>query len=261
VGANLMLLLLEAQDGNWEDIDFSVRRFQKATMALKYCKRPVVAAPFGITVGGGCEVCLGAGHIYASAETYIGQVELGVGLIPAGGGCKELLLRNIEGMPAVDGVDVFPYTRGAFEAIGLARVSASAEDARSFKILRRSDGVAMNPDRLLHSAKAMASGLAAQGYRRPDPTVEIPVAGESGMAAIQTQLYNMNEGGFISDYDRYLGGELARVLCGGAVAAGTKVNEQYLLDLEREAFVSLSGEPKSQERMAFMLKKGKPLRN
>lgn len=261
VGANLMLLLLEAQDGNWEEIDFMVRAFQKATMALKYCKRPVVAAPFGMTLAGGCEVCLGAGHVYASAETYAGLVEFGVGLIPAGGGCKEMLLRNLEGMPPIDGVDVFPYTRAAFEAIGLARVSMSGEDARSFRLLRRSDGVAMNPDRLLYKAKAMAAGLAAQGYRPPDPTIEVPVSGENGMAAIQTQLYNMNEGGFISEYDRYIGGELAKVLCGGAVPAGTVINEQRLLDLEREVFLRLTGQRKTQERIQHMLKKGKPLRN
>jgi 3-hydroxyacyl-CoA dehydrogenase len=143
----------------------------------------------------------------------------------------------------------------------MARVSTSAEDARTFNILRKSDGVAMNPDRLLYSAKAMALGLAAQGYWQPDPTIEVPVAGESGIAAIQTQLYNMNEGGFISDYDRYLGGELAKILCGGAVPAGTKVSEQYLLELEREVFLRLCGQRKTLDRIQHMLKKGKPLRN
>ncbi len=261
VGANLMLLLLEAQDGNWEEIDLMVRAFQKANMALKYCSRPVVAAPFGITLAGGCEVCLSTGHIYASAESYMGLVEIGVGLIPAGGGCKEMLMRNLEGLPPIDGTDVFPYARAAFEAIGMARVSMSAEDARTFKVLRKSDGVAMNPDRLLYSAKAMALGLAAQGYRRPDPTIEVPVAGESGIAAIKTQLYNMHEGGFISEYDRYLGGELAGIICGGALPAGTKVSEQYLLELERVVFLRLCGQPKTRDRIKHMLKTGKPLRN
>ncbi|MDH3198086.1 MAG: 3-hydroxyacyl-CoA dehydrogenase NAD-binding domain-containing protein [Candidatus Krumholzibacteria bacterium] len=261
VGANLMLLLLEAQDGNWEEIDLMVRAFQKANMALKYSRRPVVAAPFGLTLGGGCEVVLGAGHAVAAAETYIGLVELGVGLIPAGGGCKELLLRNLEGRPNVEGVDLFPFARGAFETIGLAKVATSAAEARELKILRASDAIAMNPDRLLSSAKAMALGLAAQGYRRPDPTVEVPVAGDGGVAAIRAQLYNMKESGYISEYDAYLGGELGRILCGGEVPAGTMVREQYLLELEREVFLRLCAQRKSQDRMRHMLKTGKPLRN
>jgi 3-hydroxyacyl-CoA dehydrogenase len=261
VGANLMLLLLESQDGNWEDIDFMVRSFQRATTALKYCRKPVVAAPFGMTLGGGCEVVLGAGHARADAETYIGQVEVGVGLIPSGGGCKELLLRHLEGRPRIEGADVFPYARAAFEAIGMAKVATSAFEARDMRILRQGDGVTMNRDHLLHDAREMAHGLAAQGYRAPDPTVRLPVAGASGLATIRVQLANMTEGGFISEYDAYLGGELARVLCGGDVPAGTEVTEQYLLDLEREVFLRLCGQRKTQERMQHMLKKGKPLRN
>jgi 3-hydroxyacyl-CoA dehydrogenase len=261
VGANLMLLLLESQDGNWEDIELSARSFQRANMAMKYCRKPVVAAPFGMTLGGGSEVVLGAGHAFAHVETYMGQVELGVGLIPAGGGCKELLLRNLEGRPAVAGLDVFPYARATFETIGLAKVSSSAAEAKELGLLRHGDGVTMNRDHLLFGAREAARGLAASGYRRPDPIVEVPVAGESGIAAIRTQLYNMREGGFISEYDAYLGGELARVVCGGEVPAGTLVSEQYLLDLEREVFLRLCGQRRTQERMQYMLKKGKPLRN
>ena len=261
VGANLMLLMLEARDMNWEEIDLMVRAFQKASMALKYSKRPVVAAPFGMTLAGGCEVCLGAGHIYAAAETYIGQVELGVGLIPAAGGCKELLVRNLEGMPAIEGADPFPYARAAFETIGMAKVATSAYEAKKLKILRQSDGITMNPDRLLYNAKAMALGLADSGYRPPAPTIDLTVSGQNGMAAIQTQLYNMCEAGWISEYDKYLGGELARVLCGGEVPTGTRVNEQYILELEREVFLRLCGQRKTLERMQHMLKKGKPLRN
>jgi 3-hydroxyacyl-CoA dehydrogenase len=261
VGANVMLLLLEAQEGNWEEIDLMVRSFQKATMALKYCRKPVVAAPFGMTLGGGCEMVLGAGHAFADAETYMGLVEVGVGLIPAGGGCKEMVLRNLAGRPDVKGVDVFPYVRGAFEAIGMARVSTGAVDAFAFKMLRGGDSVCMNSDQLLFGARETAKGLAARGYRRPDPAVEVPVAGESGFAAFETQLYNMTEGGYISEYDAHVGRELARVLCGGALPAGTMVNEQYFLDLEREAFLRLCGEKKTHERMAHMLKKGRPLRN
>ncbi len=261
VGANVMLLLLEAREGNWDEIDLVVRQFQKMTSALKYCRKPVVAAPFGMTLGGGCEVVLGAQHTVASAETYIGLVEVGVGLIPAGGGCKELVLRNVEAMPNVDGVDPFIAARAAFECIGLAKVSTSAEDAFAMKILRPGDTFVMNADRLLHAAKTYALALSRRGYQAPDPTVQIPVAGEGGIAAIKTQLYNMREGKAISEYDAYLGGELARVLCGGEVPAGTKVTEDYLLNLEREVFLRLCGQKKTLERMAFMLKEGKPLRN
>ncbi|UCG50838.1 MAG: enoyl-CoA hydratase/isomerase family protein [Candidatus Latescibacterota bacterium] len=260
-GANLMLLLLEAQEGNWEDIDVMIRAFQRANMALKYSKRPVVAAPFGMTLAGGCEVCLGAGHVYASAESYIGLVEVGVGLIPAAGGCKELLLRNLEGVPLVDGVDHFPYVRATFETIGMAKVATSAEEARGLRFLRTSDAITLNPDRLIYCARAMAKGLAEQGYRPPDPTVEVPVVGESGLGAIKTFLYTMKEAKYISEYDEYLGGELATVLCGGRVVAGTKRTEQHLLDLEREVFLRLCGQRKTQERIQHMLKKGRPLRN
>ena len=261
VGANLMLMLMEAQDGNWEEIDFMVRAFQKANQALKYCKRPVVAAPFGMALGGGCEVCLGAGHIYAAAETYMGLVEVGVGLIPAGGGCTNLLIRNTEGRPNIAGVDVFPFTRATFEVIGMGKVATSAEEARQFRFLRPSDGITLNNDHLLYCAEAMTLGLSAQGYRPPDPTVEIPVAGEGGLSAFQLYLFNLREGNFISEYDEYLGGELARVLCGGNLPAGTMVTEQYLLELEREVFLGLCGQRKTQERMKHMLEKGKPLRN
>ncbi|MDH3215376.1 MAG: 3-hydroxyacyl-CoA dehydrogenase/enoyl-CoA hydratase family protein [Candidatus Krumholzibacteria bacterium] len=261
VGANLMLLLLEAQDANWEEIDLIVRAFQNANMAMKYCKRPVVAAPFGMTLGGGCEVCLGAGHVFASAETYIGLVELGVGLIPAGGGCKELLLRQLEGRPLVEDLELFPFVRAAFETIGLAKVATSAEEARQLRFLRISDGVAMNPERLIYQAKAMALGLYSQGYRPPDPTIEIPVVGESGLGAIKTHLYLLKEANYISEYDQHLGGQLATILCGGRVLRGTMVSEQHLLDLEREVFLGLCGQRKTLERMQYMLKKGKPLRN
>ena len=261
VGANLMLLLLEAREGNWDEIDLAIRQFQKMTTALKYCRKPVVAAPFGLALGGGCEVVLGAQHVVAGAETYLGLVEVGVGLIPAGGGCKEMVIRNLAGMPDVDGADVFPFARAAFETIGLAKVSTSAEEARALRFLRDGDAVVMNPDRLLHAARTTALALARRGYQPPDPTIEIPVAGESGIAAFRASLYNMREGRYISEYDEFVGGQLARVLCGGEVPSGTKVGEDYLLQLEREVFLKLVGQKKSQERMAFMLKEGKPLRN
>jgi 3-hydroxyacyl-CoA dehydrogenase len=260
-GANIMLLLLEAREGNWDEIDLVVRQFQKATMALKYCKKPVVAAPFGMTLGGGCEMVLGAQHAVASAETYMGLVEVGVGLVPAGGGCKEMVMRAIDGMPDVSDVDIFPFVRAAFETIGLARVSTSAEEAFALRLLRSGDSFVMNPDRLLHAAKTTALALAARGYQPPDRTREIPVAGEGGIAAIKASLYNMKEGRYISEYDAHIGSQLARVVCGGELPAGTRVSEDYLLNLEREVFLKLCGEKRTQDRMAFMLKEGKPLRN
>ncbi|HEX6792051.1 MAG TPA: 3-hydroxyacyl-CoA dehydrogenase/enoyl-CoA hydratase family protein [Candidatus Krumholzibacteria bacterium] len=261
VGANLMLLLLEAREGNWDEIDLVVRQFQKATTALKYCRKPVVAAPFGMTLGGGCEMVLGAQHAVASAETYMGLVEVGVGLIPAGGGCKEMVIRSLDGMPNVDGIDTFPFVRAAFETIGLAKVSTSAEEAFALRLLRDGDSFVMNPDRLLNAAKATALALARRGYQPPDRTREIPVAGEGGIAAIKASLYNMREGKYISEYDAHIGAQLARVLCGGELPGGTKVTEDYLLALEREVFLKLCGEKRTQDRMAFMLKEGKPLRN
>ena len=261
VGANLMLILLEAREGNWDEIDLSVRQFQKAMMALKYCRKPVVAAPFGMTLGGGCEVVLGAQHAVASAETYIGLVEVGVGLIPAGGGCKELVMRNVDALPNVEGIDVFPAARAAFETIGLAKVSASGEEAFAMKILLGGDAICMNADRLLHAAKTTALALARRGYQPPDPMREIPVAGESGIAAMKASLYNMREGRYISEYDEHIGAALAHILCGGNVPAGTRVSESYLLQLEREVFLKLCGQKKTLDRMQFMLKEGKPLRN
>jgi 3-hydroxyacyl-CoA dehydrogenase len=261
VGANLMLLLLEAREGNWDEIDLVVRQFQKATTALKYCRKPVVAAPFGMALGGGCEMVLGAQHVVASAETYMGLVEVGVGLIPAGGGCKEMVSRAVERMPNVEDADLFPFVRAAFETIGLAKVSTSAEEAFALRFLRDGDSFVMNPDRLLYAAKTTALALARRGYQPPDRTREVPVAGEGGIAAIKASLYNMKEGRYISEYDAHIGAQLARVVCGGELPAGTRVTEDYLLALEREVFLKLCGEKRTQDRMAYMLKEGKPLRN
>ncbi len=191
----------------------------------------------------------------------MGLVEVGVGLIPAGGGCKELVMRNLDGLPHVDGIDVFPAARAAFETIGLAKVSTSAEEAFATRMLRDGDAIVMNPDRLLHAAKVTALALARRGYQPPDPAREIPVAGEGGAAAMRASLYNMKEGKYISEYDEHIGSQLARILCGGDVPAGTLVTEPYLLNLEREVFLKLVSQKKTQDRMQFMLKSGKPLRN
>jgi 3-hydroxyacyl-CoA dehydrogenase len=261
VGANLMALLFEAQEENWDDIEFMIRTFQDANMALKLFEKPVVAAPFSMTLGGGCEICLHAASIRAAAETYIGLVEVGVGLIPAAGGCKEMLLRSLEGIPEGVEVDLLPFFRHAFETIAFAKVSTSAKDAQRLGYLRPTDTFSMNQDRLLYEAKQVALGMVAAGYAPSRPRDDIKVLGTRAIAAAQTQLYNMKCGGYISDHDELIARKLAGVLAGGDVAPGTLVSEAHLLDLEREAFLSLCGERTSQERMQHMLKTGKPLRN
>ena len=246
-GANLMMVLLAAQEGEWDDLDLAVRRFQQANMALKYAPKPVVAAPFGMTLGGGCEVALHAARVQASAETYVGLVEVGVGLIPAGGGCKELVSR---------GGDL----KAIFETIGFAKVSASGTNARELGLLRASDGISMNPERLLADAKSAALAMRAN-YAPGAPREDIAVAGEAGFALLKMGVFLAREGGYISEYDAVIGEKLAHVLSGGRLSGEQKVSEQYLLDLEREAFLSLCGNVKTQERMQHMLKTGKPLRN
>jgi 3-hydroxyacyl-CoA dehydrogenase len=261
VGANLMALLFEAQDEGWDEIDFMVRAFQSAAMAIKLFDKPVVAAPFAMTLGGGCEVCLHTAKIRAAAETYIGLPEVGVGLIPAGGGCKEMLIRCLEGIPQEVEVDLFPFFRHAFETIAFGKVSTSAKDAQRLGYLRPTDPVTMNQDRLLYEAKQAALAMVADGFTAARPREDIKVIGERGIAAVETQLYNMRSGGYITDHDELIARKLAGVLAGGKVTPGTAVTEQYLLDLERESFLSLCGERKSQERMQHMLRTGKPLRN
>jgi 3-hydroxyacyl-CoA dehydrogenase len=246
-GANLVMILLAAQEGEWDELDAAIRRFQQANMAIKYAPKPVVAAPFGMTLGGGCEVVLHAARAQASAETYIGLVEAGVGLIPAGGGCKEMLIRLKD-------------AKTAFELIGLAKVSASAAHAAELGLLRAQDGISMNPERLVADAKQAALALVPV-YAPGAPRRDIAVEGEAGYALLKMGVYLAHEGGFISDHDAVIGEKLAHVLAGGKLTGRQTVSEQYLLDLEREAFLSLCGQPKTQERIQYMLKSGKPLRN
>jgi 3-hydroxyacyl-CoA dehydrogenase len=246
-GADLNMLLQASQDGKWDDLDAAVRRFQQHNMALKYAPVPVVAAPFGMTLGGGCEVVLHAVRLQASAETYMGLVETGVGLIPAGGGCKEMLIR-------------LGNSKAAFELIGYAKMSGSAAHARELGLLRAQDGISMNAERLVADAKAAALAL-RPGYAPGVPRQDIAVEGEAGYALLKMGLYLAHQGGYISDYDMVVGEKVAYVLSGGRLAGAQTVSEQYLLDLEREAFLSLCGQPKTQERIQYMLKNGKPLRN
>jgi 3-hydroxyacyl-CoA dehydrogenase len=262
VGANLMLMLFEIQDENWDDIEAVVKAFQDALMAVKYFEKPVVAAPFGLTLAGGCEICLASAKMQAAAETYMGLVEVGVGLIPAGGGTKEMLLRCTEGIPpGVVDVELLPFVRKAFETVAMAKVGTSAKEAQQLGYMRMTDKVTINRDFLIHDAKHTVLDLIKEGYRPLRPKNNIKVMGERGHALLQMGLFFMREGGYISQYDEHVAKKVAYIMSGGNLPDGTEVTEQYLLDLEREAFVSLCGEQKTQERMEYMLKKGKPLRN
>jgi len=258
VGANLMLLLMEAQDEEWDEVDRIIRMFQNAMMALKRLTRPVVAAPHRMTLGGGVEACLPADAVLFASETYFGLVETGVGLIPAGGGCKELALR-ISSAAAPD-ADLQPAINAAFETIALAKVSTSGANAADLGYMRGADRVVMNDDHRIYEAKRMVLAMDEAGYA-PQRQEKIRVVGRDGAAVLRMGAYGMRRGGYISDHDLRIASKLAHVLAGGDAPAGALVGEQYFLDLEREAFLSLTGEPKTQARMQHMLAKGKPLRN
>lgn len=259
-GANLMLVLLEAQEGNWDDIDAMIRGFQQATMALRYADVPVVAVPAGLTLGGGCEVMLHADRVQASAESYIGLVETGVGLIPAGGGTKEMLARAMEGLAPGDTKRTSAVQR-VFETIAFGKTSTSAADAVRLGYLRAVDGWTMNRERLITDAKAAALRRLAEGYRPPRPRTAIPVGGASVSSVLGLGVHLAHRAGRISDHDATIGRALARVLAGGALPHATTVTEQYLLDLEREAFLALLGEARTRARIQHTLTTGKPLRN
>ncbi|HKV03849.1 MAG TPA: 3-hydroxyacyl-CoA dehydrogenase NAD-binding domain-containing protein [Candidatus Acidoferrales bacterium] len=259
-GANLMLLLMTAQEGEWDDIHLAVRQFQRANMAIKYAPRPIVAAPQGMALGGGCEIPLHSARIHAAAETYIGLVEVGVGLIPGGGGTKEMLIRANERAASGDALDLTHALRPIFENIAMAKVSTSAEEARSLGYLRPSDLVAMNRDRQIADAKQTALAMVHAGYHPPAPA-EVRVLGEEFLALAKLAVHMLIRGEYATEYDGVVARKLAYILAGGGITAAQTVPEQYLLDLEREAFVSLCGERKTQERIAHTLKTGKPLRN
>jgi 3-hydroxyacyl-CoA dehydrogenase len=256
-GANLMLLLLEAQEANWDEIDVMIRAFQNATQALRFSEVPVVAATTGLTLGGGCEIAIHGDRVQAAAETYMGQVEVGVGLIPAGGGTKEIYARAVEHAQG----DLLPYAQRVFELLGFGTVSTSAPHARQLGLLRNTDAVTMNRDRLLDDAKALALERVREGYQRPQPRSAIRVGGESILAALKLGVHLAWRAGRITDHDLVVGRALANIVAGGALPHQTTVNEAYLLDLEREAFLKLCGERKTLERIQYTLKTGKPLRN
>jgi 3-hydroxyacyl-CoA dehydrogenase len=273
VGANLMQLLLAAQEGEWDELAAVIHHFQQMTAAIKFCPRPVVAAPFGLTLGGGAEICLHAARRQPHAETYMGLVEAGVGLIPAGGGTKEMLLRAFDTAVALappdpkdppsrfaQSAEFATALKRALETIAMAKVSTSGAEARALGLLGPSDRISMNRERLLLDAKEQAIALAESGYSAPQPRV-VPAPGLAALGTLETGIFLMGEAGFASAHDQKVARWAAYILSGGRITPGTLVTEQYLLDLEREAFLSLCGERLTQERIAFTLKTGKPLRN
>ncbi|USG66715.1 3-hydroxyacyl-CoA dehydrogenase NAD-binding domain-containing protein [Brevibacillus ruminantium] len=262
VGMNLGFALMEAQDENWFELDTLVTRFHKAGSALKSMHRPVVAAPFGMTLGGGVEVLFLADRVQASAETYMGLVEVGVGLLPGGGGTKEMLFRAMEQVPVGGSVpvDPFPFVARAFETIAMAKVSTSGREAMELGYLRSSDRISVNPDHLLYDAKQLVLTMDREGYA-PSASRKIRVIGESGYANLRQNIYAMKKSGYISDHDELIASKIAYVMSGGNVPAGTEVSEEYILGLEKQAFLELIKTPKTQQRMQHMLTKNKPLRN
>ncbi|HLS08988.1 3-hydroxyacyl-CoA dehydrogenase/enoyl-CoA hydratase family protein [Lentibacillus sp.] len=260
VGANLGMMLMAAQDEDFFELDMVVRQFQNMAMNIKYAEKPVVTAPFNMTVGGGAEVSLPAASIQASAETYMGLVEFGVGLIPGGGGTKELYLKELRNLPKGVDFDLTKVANDVFEKVAMAKVSTSAEEARENGFLDNGDAISVNPDHLLHDAKQKVLGLAKAGYKAPK-CEKIPVVGDAGYGAMLLGAKSIQFSGYASDHDLKIAEKLAYVLSGGRIKEGTLIDEQAMLDLEREAFLSLIGEPLTQQRMQHMLLKGKPLRN
>ncbi len=258
-GANLAMLFMYAVDQEFDEVDMMIRQFQNTIMRVRYSAVPVVVAPHGMTLGGGCEMTMHADHVQAGAETYTGLVEVGVGLIPAGGGTKEMALRVSDNLEAGD-VELNAL-QSAFMNIATAKVSTSAQEAYHLHYLRPSDRITMNQDRLLADAKDAVLDLAEQGYSQPVMRQDIKVQGKTGMALFLAGIYGMHQGHFISDHDKKIAEKIANVMCGGPLSYPQMVSEQYLLDLEREAFLSLSGEKKTLERIQSILQGGKPLRN
>jgi 3-hydroxyacyl-CoA dehydrogenase len=259
-GANIFAVLMAANQGQWEPLSKMIDAFQQANMRLRYSDIPTCAAPAGLALGGGAEIVLGADVVRAQAELYMGLVEVGVGLIPAGGGCLQMLYRFCGDLPDDSGFDPLPFVRRAFENIGMAKVSVGAEDARRLGMLRAHDTVTLNKDLLLHDAKQCVLGLSRAGYRPPRrKTFRLP--GESGTTTIRWFIDNMRQGGYVTDHDYLIAGKLGHVLCGGETNTRLQRTEQQILDLEREVFLSLCGEQKTRDRMQHMLTNGKPLRN
>ncbi len=260
VGANLALMLERARNGDWEAIEAMISTFQRANMRFRLSSKPVVTAPVGMTFGGGCEIAFGADRICAAAETYIGLVEVGVGLIPAAGGVKEMAIRCLEDVPSDADVDPFPYIRRAFETVAYAKVSESAGHAKRLGYLRSTDRISINRRHHLHDAKQLVLTMAADGYQGPQPR-QMFVLGETGLVRLRSEIDLSRRAGHLSDYDVKILNQLAYVLCGGNFSTPQSVSEDYLLELEREAFLGLCGEEKTHQRIEYTLKTGKPLKN
>ena len=267
VGANLMLLIMSIQEEEWDEVDMAIRQFQGMTQAIKFSPKPVVVAPFGLTLGGGAEISLHAPARQPHAELYIGLVEVGVGLLPGAGGCKEMLLRAVDSAQSIrkdgrgESVELLEAMKKIFETIATAKVATSAEEARAFGFISKTDHITMNRDRVLSDAKRRALELVRAGYAPPHPRKDIPAPGENVLATLKMGVHLMRQGDYITDHEVKIGNKIAEVLCAGKLSPGTLVTEQYVLDLEREAFKSLCGERKTQERIQYTLKTGKMLRN
>ena len=260
VGANLALMLERARNGDWEALEGMISAYQRANMRLRLSPKPVVAAPAGMTLGGGCEIAFGADRICAAAETYIGLVEVGVGLIPAAGGVKEMVIRCLEGVPLDADAEPFPHIKRAFETIAYAKVSESAVGAKRIGYLREADTVSINRMHHLHDAKQLVLAMAVEGYQEPQPR-GVFVLGETGLIQLRSEVDLARRAGHLSDHDVKILNQLAYVLCGGELSTPQSVSEDYLLELEREAFLGLCGEEKTHQRIEYTLKTGKPLKN
>jgi 3-hydroxyacyl-CoA dehydrogenase len=259
-GANIMFLMGEILEKRWENVELASKAFQDACMRLRYSDIPVIAAPAGLTLGGGLEMCLACDGVQAYGELYAGLVEAGVGLLPGGGGNMRMLERMLETVPPDTRVQNFGFVARAFELIAMVKVSMSAGEARNYRYIRYTDGITLNRDRLIADAKERVLHMAKMGYRRPAPK-KFKLPGESGYATIMAQVKSFKDGNYISEHDAKIAGKIAWVLCGGKTSPNEPVGEQYLLDIEREAFVSLCGEEKSLARIQYMLMNNKPLRN
>jgi 3-hydroxyacyl-CoA dehydrogenase len=258
-GANLGLVYMQALEQEFDELNMMIQQFQQAMMRMRYSSIPVVGTPHGLTLGGGCELNLHCDRVVASAESYIGLVEFGVGLIPGGGGTKEMTLRTAAKYE--EGEPEFNLLRNTYMTISTAKVSTSAAEAYDLDFLRRGDEIVVNPNRVIAQAKAAAIELADAGYSQPSQKTNIKVHGKGALAMFKTGVYAMKEGNYISAHDQKIADKLAYVMCGGDLSSPTEVSEQYLLDLEREAFLSLCGERKTLERIQSILTTGKPLRN
>jgi len=259
-GANVLGIWMMAENGEWEKIDEIAKALQDFTMRLRYSRKPIVTAPFGYTLGGGCEVTMAGARIVAHAETYAGLVEVGIGVIPAGGGCKEMLRRVVAPALQTPNADALPFLQRVFETVGTAKVATSAAEAKQLGFFGDDTRIVMNRDQLIAEAKQTVLNMVAENYQAP-ARAKIYAAGERALAAMRIAIYSMVSGKYISEYDALIGDKLAQVLCGGALTAPAWVDEQYILDLEREAFISLCGQEKTRERISHFMNTGKPLRN